>query len=68
MFSVQHKGFWFQNKELKKTKKVKSFGQKGLQQNGFFLSTSVLKMSKVIVFFFFFAIFWQFLVDVQKTL
>ena len=63
MFSVQHKGFWFPNKELKKKT---FFGQKGgCNKTGFFYQPVFCKMSKVIVFL---AIFWQFLVDVQKAL
>ena len=63
-FFVQHQGFWFPNKQLTKKKTV--FGQKGGCNKTFFFYQPVFwKMSKVIVFF---AIFWQFLVDVQKTL
>ena len=61
MFSVQHKGFWFQYKELLKN----IFWSKGgLQQNGFFINLCFGKCQKLS--FFFLAIFWQFLVDVQK--
>ena len=63
MFSVQHKGFWFQNKELKKNI-VWSKG--GLQQNGFFLSTCVLENVKS--YRFFLPIFLAILGDVQETL
>ena len=57
MFSVQHKGFWFQNKEPKKT----FFGQKGgCNKTVFFYQPVFCKMSKVIVFFgaVFFGNFW----------
>ena len=50
MFSVQHKGFWFQNKELKKKKNI-FWSKGGLQQNGVFYQPVFCKMSKVIVFF-----------------
>ena len=63
MFSVQHKGFWFQNKELKK----KTFlVKRGVATKRGFLSTCVLQNVKSYRFFWLF--FWQFLVDVQKTL
>ena len=62
MFSVQHKGFCFQNKELKQQKKIKFFGQKGgCNKTVFFFYEPVFwKMWKVIVFFLamFLAIFW----------
>ena len=52
MFSVQHKGFCFQNKELKQKKKKNFWSKGGLQQNGFFfLSTSVLENVKSYRFF-----------------
>ena len=69
MFSVQHKGFWFQNKELKKKKKKKKhfLVKRGVAtKRAFFYQPVFCKMSKVIVFFFG-HFFWQFLVDVQKT-
>ena len=48
-FSVQHKGFWFQNRQLKKNRNFWSKGR--LQQNGFFLSTCVLQNVKSYRFF-----------------
>ena len=48
MFSVQHKGFWFQNKELKKKT---FFGQKGGCNKTVFLSTCVLENVKSYRFF-----------------
>ena len=59
MFLFNIKVFDFQTNNLQK----KNWSKGGLQQNGFFYQPVFWKMSKVIVFF---AIFWQFLVDVQK--
>ena len=55
MFFVQHQGFWFQHKQLKKQN---VWSTRGLQQNGvFFYQPVFYKMSKVIVFGHFGAIF-----------
>ena len=52
MFFVQHQGFWFQNRQLKKEKTTECFGQKGgCNKTGFFLSTSVLQNVKSYRFF-----------------
>ena len=56
MFSVQHQGFWFQNRQLKK-KKNRFFGSKGgLQQNGFFFIN--LCFAKCEKLSFFVPLFW----------
>ena len=60
-FFVQHQGFGFPNRQLKKTKWSKG----GLQQNGF-LSTCVLEYLKS--YRLFCPFFWQVLVDVKKAL
>ena len=53
MFSVQHKGFWFQNKELKKKKKKHFLFKRGVAtKRVFFLSTCVLQNVKSYRFFF----------------
>ena len=56
MLSVQHKGFWFQNRQLKK--KNEMFGQKGgCNKTGFFRNLCFAKCQKVIVVSLF---FWPF--------
>ena len=60
---VQHQCFQFQNKQLNKTD---TFGEKGgCNKMFFFMSLCFAKCQKLS---FFGAIFWQVLVDVQKTL
>ena len=49
MFSVQHQGFWFQNKELRKKH---FFGQKGdCNKTGFFMNLCFGKCQKLSFFF-----------------
>ena len=65
MFFVQHQGFWFQNKQLKKNKKF--FGQKGgCNKTFFFINLCFAKCQKLS--FFWGPFFVQILGDVQKTL
>ena len=49
MFFVQHQGFWFRNRQLKK--KTDVFGQNGGCNKTGFLSTSVLQNVKSYRFF-----------------
>ena len=67
MLFVQHQGFWFQNRQQKKKKEKKTemFGQKGGCNKTFFFNLCFAKCEKLS---FSLTIFWQFLVDVKKTL
>ena len=59
MFSVQHKGFGFKTKNLKKKNNI-FWSKGGLQQNGLFYQTCVLENVKSYRFFFahFLGNFW----------